>query len=92
MIAPLNQGQFRPLGSPFPASQRPVIGLSASGWDSVYPAPRKAPQGRKSIISTGLCESRGFSTTIYHTPTGPFFDYLPYPPPRFFDYLPYPYK
>ena len=32
VIAPLDQGQLGPLVSPFPASQRPVSGLSAPGW------------------------------------------------------------
>ena len=93
MIAPLNQGQLGPLVSPFPPLARIAPdGLGGPSW-TFRPSPLLGSlSARKSPISTGLCDSGGFSTTICHTPTGPFFDYLPYPPPRFFDYLPYPYK
>ena len=42
---------------PFPASQRPVSGLSASGWDLGAPHFLESLEARKSPISTVLCDS-----------------------------------
>ena len=53
----------RKLISHFPASQRPVSGLSASGWTAGTPPARELARIRKSPLSTGLCESGGFSST-----------------------------
>ena len=61
--------QSRPatkLISPFPASQRPVSGLSASGWALGIPPRPRIVRSRKSPVSTGFCDSMGFSTTIHH--------------------------
>ena len=46
----------------------------------------------KSFISTGLCDSREFSTTKAHTHFPRFLDQSAYPPPRFLDQSAYPYK
>ena len=49
-------------------------------------------QGRKSPISTGLCDSGEFSTTIRDHSPARFFDYSGSLPARFFDYSGSPYK
>ena len=63
-------GRSRPatkLIGPFPTTQRPVSGLSAPGWVLGYPPHPWIVRSRKSPLSTGLCESRGFSRNKLHT-------------------------
>ena len=55
----------KPLGSPFP----PLGGPSAASACRVGPSRSRIVRGRKSLISTGLCESGEFSTTIRDTLT-----------------------
>ena len=67
VIAPLNPRSARPLVSPFLTSQRAVSGLSASGWTLGIPPAPESSEARKSLVSTGLCESGQFSTVKQHT-------------------------
>ena len=63
--------QSRPatkLGSPFPAFLRPVGGLIAPSWTLGMPRATESSETSKSPISTGLCKSDEFSTTIRDTP------------------------
>ena len=61
-------GSQTTLTNPFPGSQRPVSGLPALGWTLGIPPPApESSDARKSLISTGLCESRELSTSKQHT-------------------------
>ena len=66
----------RKLISPFQASQRPVSGLSAPGWTLRCWTNLRIFIGRKSPISTGLCDSWEFSHA--------YFEYLDNPDLRLF--------
>ena len=66
-IAPLQSRSANKLICPFLASQRPVSGLCAPGWTLGMPRATQGPQGRKSPVSTGLCESGQFSTVKVKT-------------------------
>ena len=63
--------QSRPaneLISPFPASRRPVSGPACRVGLLGMPHNPERPGGRKSLISTGLCDSGQFSTCKAETP------------------------
>ena len=66
-IAPLNNPNSQ-ANQPFPGRQRAVSGLSAPGWTLGIPPPPapESSEARKSLVSTGLCDSRELSTVKQH--------------------------
>ena len=62
VIAPLNPGQPVELGFPVSGAQGLPAAFQRNGLELSASHTPKSSEGRKSLISTGLCESSGFST------------------------------